>query len=77
MIRWLTGESVAFHHLTGCKIMLCTGESSALAQNELSPPKLRFQQKLNVSLLYPLACSQQLEQALANLGVIFPFASIL
>jgi hypothetical protein len=40
MIRWLAGESVAFHQLTGCKIVLCADESSALVQNELSPPKL-------------------------------------
>ena len=50
MIRWLAGESIAFQQLTGCKIALCTGESSALAQNELSPPKLWFYQKLSVSL---------------------------
>jgi hypothetical protein len=44
MIRWLAGESVAFHQLTGHKITLCAGESSDLAQNELSPPKLQFHQ---------------------------------
>jgi hypothetical protein len=76
MIRWLAGESAAFHQLTGCKIALCAGESSALAQNEILPPKLWFHQKLNVSLLYPLACSQQPELALANPGVTFSFASI-
>jgi hypothetical protein len=76
MIRWLAGESTAFHQLTGCKIALCAGESSALAQNELSPPKLWFYQKLSVSLLYPLAYSQQPELALADLGVTFAFASI-
>jgi hypothetical protein len=76
MIRWLDGESAAFHQLTGRKIAMCVGESSSLAQNELSPPKMRFHQKLNVSLLYPLACLQQPEQALANMGVIFSFASI-
>jgi hypothetical protein len=40
MIFWLAGESAAFHQLTGRKIMLCACESSSLAQNELSPPKL-------------------------------------
>ena len=66
MIHWLAGESVAFHQLTGCKF----------AQNELSPPKLWFYQKLSVSLLYPLAYSQRPELALADLGVTFAFASI-
>jgi hypothetical protein len=76
MIRWLAGESVAFHQLTGCKFALCAGESSALAQNELSPPKLLFYQKLNVSPLYPLAYSWQPELALADLGVTSTFALI-
>ena len=76
MIRWLAGESAAFHQLTSCKFSLCAGESSALAQNELSPPKLWFYQKLSVPLLYPLAYSQQPELALADLGVTFSFASI-
>jgi hypothetical protein len=76
MIRWLAGESSAFHQLTGCKFSLCAGESSALAQNELSPPKLLFYQKLSVSLLYLLAYSQQPELALADLGVTSVFASI-
>jgi hypothetical protein len=76
MIRWLAGESAAFHQLTGCKFSLCAGEISALAQNELSPPKLWFYQKLNMSLLYPLAYSQQPELALADLGVTSVFASI-
>ena len=40
MIRWLAGESAAFHQLTGRKITLCAGERFDLAQNELSPPKL-------------------------------------
>jgi hypothetical protein len=52
MIRWLAGESAAFHQLTGCKIALCTGESSALAQNELSPPKLWFYQENSVCLYF-------------------------
>jgi len=42
MIRWLAGERPSFHQLTGGKFSLCAGESSALAQNELSPPKLLF-----------------------------------
>ena len=75
MIRWLAGESIAFHQLTGCKFSLCACESSALTQNELSPPKLWSYQKLNVSLLYPLAYSQRLEIALADLGVSFSFDS--
>jgi hypothetical protein len=76
MIHWLAGESAAFHQLTGCKFSLRAGESSALAQNELSPPKLWFYQKLSMSLLYLLAYSQQPELALADLGVTFVFASI-
>jgi hypothetical protein len=76
MIRWLAGESSAFHQLTSCKFTLCTGESSALAQKELSPPKLLFYQKISVSLLYLLAYSQQPGLALADLGVTSVFASI-
>ena len=75
VICWLVGESAAFHQLTGCKIALCASESSASAQNELSPPKLWFYQKLSVSLLYPLAYSQRPELALADLGVTFSFDS--
>jgi hypothetical protein len=76
MIRWLVGESSAFHQLTGCKFTLCTGESSILAKNKLSPPKLLFYQKLSVSLLYLLAYSQQPGLALADLGVTSTSASI-
>jgi hypothetical protein len=76
MIRWLAGESSAFYQLIGCKFSLCAGENSALAQNELSRPKLLFYQKLSVSLLYLLSYSQQPELALADLAVTSAFSSI-
>jgi hypothetical protein len=76
MIRWLAGESSAFHQLTGCKFTLCAGESSVLAKRKLSPPKLLFYQKLSVSLLYLLAYSQQPGLALVDLDATYASASI-
>jgi hypothetical protein len=76
MIRWLAGESSAFHQLTGCKFTLCTGESSTLAQKVTFTSKTVVLSKLSVSLLYLLAYSQQPGLALADLGVTFVFASI-
>jgi hypothetical protein len=76
MIRWLAGESSAFHQLTGCKFKLCAGESFVLAKRKLSPPKLLFYQKLSVSLLYLLAYSQQPGLALVDLDATYASASI-
>jgi hypothetical protein len=76
MIRWLAGESSAFHQVTGCKFTLCTGESFVFAKNKLPPPKLLFYKKLSMSLLYLLAYSQQPRLALVDLGVTSASASI-
>jgi hypothetical protein len=72
MIRWLVGESAAFHQLTGCKIILCTDESSALVQNELSPANCDSIKKTQcVSALFAVrtAEDERLSRGLIGKGV--------